>query len=70
MLEADCLACQNGDHDSHREWIQKPPPGLIGGARCPCQGECCEKPRKARLIEQAEAIMLRTAPPPQGEAGM
>lgn len=35
-----CLPCQYGDHAGHHEVVQAAPEGGVGGARCPCRGEC------------------------------
>lgn len=35
-----CHACQMGDHDNHHKEIETPPPGVMGGVSCPCEGEC------------------------------
>lgn len=45
----DCIPCQDGNHDRHYEVTQAVPEGMIGGARCPCTGDCAE--RKARRDE-------------------
>jgi len=42
VLETICNACQHGLHDSHVRVIQQPPPGMLGGASCRCQGECVD----------------------------
>lgn len=39
----DCIACMHGDHDHHVEMIHAAAPGLMGGARCPCTGDCAER---------------------------
>lgn len=51
MLVADCIACQFGDHSGHVEWPSKPPPGVIGGHKCACTGECeNDRGRAARRV--------------------
>lgn len=35
-----CIPCVYGDHDGHQEVIETPPPGMLGGKRCPCESEC------------------------------
>ena len=38
-----CIACQHGRHERHREVIQAVPEGMMGGAKCRCEGECVER---------------------------
>lgn len=42
MLQTICTACQYGHHDSHVDVIQQPPPGMLGGSSCYCEGECAD----------------------------
>lgn len=42
MLETICFPCELGEHDSHHEAIEGPLPGVLGGARCRCKGECVD----------------------------
>lgn len=39
----DCVACQYGLHDQHHEITQPVEEGVMGGARCPCTGDCAER---------------------------
>jgi hypothetical protein len=43
VLLTKCHACRRGDHEHHSEVIQAALPGMIGGMRCPCKGECVER---------------------------
>lgn len=43
MLKTECIPCQYGDHDGHHEVVQAVPEGMLGGAMCPCRGECRER---------------------------
>lgn len=46
MLIHECIACQHGLHDRHRDTVTASVPGLIGsGHECPCRGECVERHR-------------------------
>lgn len=46
MLLHECIACQNGFHDRHRDVVAASVPGLIGsGQKRPCRGECVERYR-------------------------
>lgn len=38
-----CIPCQHGFHDQHREITQQVPEGVMGGAMCPCKGDCAER---------------------------
>lgn len=42
MFDGICTACQYGEHAGHREAIVNPPPGMLGGSRCVCKGECVD----------------------------
>lgn len=42
MLETICFPCELGEHQDHHEIIEAPPPGVLGGSRCRCQGECID----------------------------
>lgn len=42
VLLHPCQACEMGEHDKHHEVIQAAPPGMLGGAACPCKGECVD----------------------------
>ncbi len=37
-----CIPCQYGDHEHHHEVVQVAPEGMLGGARCPCEGDCVD----------------------------
>lgn len=37
---AKCPACGMGEHDRHIEHWDKAPEGVLGGAHCPCNGDC------------------------------
>ena len=37
-----CSSCQYGDHEHHIPVMQAVPPGVIGGAKCRCEGECVD----------------------------
>lgn len=52
MLNSICVACQYGYHDSHINIIQVAPPGLLGGVRCTCKGECVDGRYKSDQIKQ------------------
>lgn len=47
-----CAPCQFGKHEGHTEIIQHPPKDGVGGASCPCDGNCAEgaEERIARLF--------------------
>ncbi len=38
-----CIPCQYGRHDAHYDVVQPAPEGGVGGARCPCKGECVDE---------------------------
>lgn len=42
-LFADCIACQDGQHDNHRDVPVPPPRDGVGGQVCRCRGECVER---------------------------
>lgn len=35
-----CGGCGSGRHDRHVEHWNNPGPGVLGGAFCPCKGDC------------------------------
>ena len=35
-----CIACRYGQHDGHIKDFAPAPEGVMGGAQCPCDGEC------------------------------
>ena len=35
-----CGGCSMGDHSEHVEHWNNPGPGILGGAFCPCAGDC------------------------------
>jgi hypothetical protein len=42
----DCPACVYGNHDEHvADWGLRP--GLIGGTRCDCKGDCADRAGEA-----------------------
>lgn len=53
-----CIPCQYGDHDDHYEVVQACPPGMLGGARCPCEGECRDRPHAVPLIVDRPGLQL------------
>lgn len=48
MLIHDCIPCQRGQHDSHCEVVESVPPGMFGGWRCGCKGDCAERYARTR----------------------
>lgn len=56
----DCPACRFGLHADHVEDFAPPPEGAMGGCRCPCQGECADRPQfSAREVQAAiEAVIV------------
>lgn len=46
-----CFACKAGDHKNHYEVVQAVPPGMMGGARCFCKGECEGKPEPDPVVD-------------------
>jgi hypothetical protein len=40
MRDGLCQACQFGNHNEHIEIIEAAPPGMMGGVRCVCKGDC------------------------------
>lgn len=42
MLQTICSACEMGRHQDHVDVIQAPPPGMLGGSSCYCEGECVD----------------------------
>lgn len=58
MLDSICTACQYGEHANHHEATQTPPPGMLGGSRCTCKGECVDwrymPPQTASLLAWAK----------------
>lgn len=56
MLETTCIACQYGFHDQHvKVWANSP--GLMGGSRCVCCGECGDGRYKAPQDAAIEAVI-------------
>lgn len=47
-----CSGCKIGEHEHHHRIVQAAPEGMLGGAVCPCQGECVDQTweQKARNI--------------------
>lgn len=48
-----CPGCSVGNHKRHDRNYAPAPPGVMGGAMCPCEGECQDVPpdeRMARLL--------------------
>lgn len=39
----DCMACEDGQHEHHREVIKPAPEGGVGGDLCRCKGGCAER---------------------------
>jgi hypothetical protein len=39
-LRVLCSACQFGRHAEHQRVVQAVPEGMMGGAMCPCTGDC------------------------------
>lgn len=48
-----CIPCQHGNHDDHMEVIQAAPPGMMGGARCPCKGDC-----RGRRVDRVGTVRI------------
>lgn len=46
-----CQACQFGFHEDHVQDFAPAPPGVMGGFRCPCEGECVTRPRAVGMSE-------------------
>lgn len=46
-----CHACQFGMHSEHIKDFDPAPPGVMGGAQCPCEGECVEKNKQPPISE-------------------
>lgn len=45
-IAVDCPACMLGEHDGH-DALHGIIPGLIGGSRCDCEGDCAERAKAA-----------------------
>ena len=39
-VSAKSPGCEMGDHERHVEHWLEAPEGVLGGAHCPCPGEC------------------------------
>ncbi len=65
VLLIDCFGCRAGDHSRHHEVIQAAPPGMLGGKRCVCTGDCAE--RKARQDEARRQASVRPCPYCEGD---
>ncbi len=61
----DCAGCRYGDHSRHHEVVQYVPPGVMGGMRCVCKGDCAE--RKARQDEARRQASVRPCPCCEGD---
>lgn len=49
----DCPACFSGNHEEHKgDWGIIP--GVIGGTRCECKGDCAERAQRAyeKFVQQ------------------
>lgn len=49
MLLTYCVACKHGHHDACQGG-HAPPPGMLGGWKCRCEGECVERARTAGSV--------------------
>lgn len=59
MVElTECIPCQYGDHEHHQEVVQAVPEGMMGGARCPCTGECVGRERDDPKVIPAELLRM------------
>lgn len=38
----ECIGCEQARHEEHRGVVQAAPEGGVGGATCPCRGECVD----------------------------
>lgn len=69
-----CIPCQYGAHEEHIEVIEACPPGMMGGASCPCQGECRQRQAIRAATVLADLEVLPSVPdfplsPPQPSGG-
>lgn len=65
MMRYTCQACQQGQHDLCAG-RHSPPPGMLGGSECVCDGKCAERPRrKDKFIDTMTAALN---PPTEEEA--
>lgn len=60
-----CIPCQYGDHTGHYEVVQAVPKGMMGGAKCPCRGECAEHPSRAAAFESDRLETVAPSAPQQ-----
>lgn len=60
MLLYTCQACVAGKHDLCAG-RQAPPPGMLGGSECDCDGKCGERPRTPdpQIEAAVEAVVAR-----------
>ncbi len=58
VLLTDCFACRAGDHSRHHEVIQDVPPGMLGGVRCACKGDCAERWERMQKARQQATIWV------------
>lgn len=57
---SECDACAMGDHSRHYRVVEAVPEGMLGGAVCPCRGECVKRgPRPDPQMEMI-ADLLRS----------
>lgn len=56
MLQTLCSACRYGDHKHHVKVINAAPPGMFGGAGCPCEGECQDNPERDVAAEMRDLL--------------
>lgn len=61
-----CNGCADGDHSKHYSVVQVVPEGMIGGAVCPCDGECDGNPVVKETVGYLIALnnLLRSATTP------
>lgn len=55
----DCPACQSGQHEGHVKDWSPPPPGVMGGYACACEGECVERERCRPTPTYLEGLDLK-----------
>lgn len=53
VLLTYCIPCRGGNHDRCHGVMQAVPKGMMGGARCRCEGEC--RTSRAEPLETQEA---------------
>jgi hypothetical protein len=66
MMLHDCIACQYGMHDEHVRVTQPVSEDVLGGAMCPCKGDCAER-NAERIAAENQRI---TGVPPADNAAL